>query len=57
MNDGDLAAFSRQMGDRDIAVTSWYYAVFKGEELAHLHDRFRPLNGNLDKPDEGAENP
>jgi site-specific recombinase XerD len=56
-NGGDLSTLSRLMGHSDTAVTSWYYAVFTGEELAHLHDRFSPLKGVIDKPDEPPENP
>jgi integrase/recombinase XerD len=56
MNGGDLATLSRQMGHSDTAVTSWYYAVFTGEELAHLHDRFSPLKGVFNEPDESTKN-
>lgn len=40
---GSLPALARILGHRDINVTSRYYAIYSGSELAEVHDAHSPL--------------
>ena len=48
----DLATVSQLMGHSSVEVTVRFYARWADDELGELHDRYSPLMGLLDPPEE-----